>query len=458
MNSVETVRYADDKRKEKSFTFSEVPLDKSALRISTDRYISPEFQERERENLWMKVWQFVGRVDEIPATGDWKEYRIFDQSFIVVRGKDAKIRGFANVCPHRGNTLCVGGKGNAKALHCPFHNWTFDLDGSLRGIARPDLVGPIDKEKLGLPEVPVDTFAGFIFLNPDPDAKPLAEFLGKDVMEWLAPYHLEDMIPVGINVRESLDCNWKVVVDAFQEGYHIQGLHPQMGEVIRIDPAKSRMNFIGDHHLSVAPFEVTDVEGFSPEREIEGIRTRLPATYHGAAEVMPFFDALVEECRSKDGKIEFPKGVTGHTLLQRATREVMTRKGLDVSGLSDEQMTDHFGWLIFPNFFFSVRAGEGTLIVPTPHPEGDPNKCVWHVIRYAWLPPQVREENRADLVEVKEPGTYPYFLVLQQDYESMPRQQKGLRNRRLTHLTVGQEESLLAKFHQEVDKYVEGRA
>jgi nitrite reductase/ring-hydroxylating ferredoxin subunit len=458
MSSTHTEKYIDEKRREKSFLFSEVPFDQSKLRISTDRYTSREFQERERDMIWMRVWQVAGRADELPVAGDWKEYLIFDQSYIIVRGTDQKLRGFANVCPHRGNTLCVGGSGHSTVLVCPFHRWTFELDGRLRGITRPDLVGPINTDELGLPEVSVDSFAGFIFLNPDPHAKPLAEFLGKDVIDWLAPYHLEDMIPVGMDVRETLNCNWKIVIDAFQEGYHIQGLHPQMGDVIRIDPAKSRMNFIGDHHLSVAPFEVANVEGFTPEQEVEGIRTRLPATYHGAAEIVPLFDELVGTYRNKDGKLEFPGGVTAHTLLQKATRMTLTRKGLDVSGLSDEQMTDHFGWLLFPNFFFSVRAGEGTLIAPVPHPDGDPNKCIWHVTRYAWLPPGLRGANRAKLVDVDKPGSYPYFLVLQQDYESMPRQQKGLRNSRLKYMTVGQEESLIAKFHLEVDKYVEGKA
>ncbi len=457
MLSVKAGQYIDEKRREKSLGFSELCPDRSRLRVSTDRYSSREFQERERELIWMRVWQVAGRVDELPAAGDWKEYRIFDQSYIIVRGKDGKLRGFANVCPHRGNALCVGGSGHSEVLVCPFHRWTFDLDGKLRGVARPDLVGPIEKDELGLPKVSVDCFAGFIFLNPDPDAKPLVEFLGDEVVEYLAPYHLEEMVPVGLNVRDTLECNWKAVVDGFQESYHIPGLHPQMGVVFEPDPSKSRYSFIGDHHLSVAPYEVK-AKGFTPEQAVEGIRSQLPATYHGAAEVMPLFDARVAAYRSKDGKLEFPEGVTAYTLLQQATREQLARTGLDVSGLSDEQMTDHYGWLLFPNLFMSIKAGEATVIVPVPHSDGDPGRCIWNVIRLAWLPQERKKAARAKLVEVKEPGEFKYFEVLQQDYDGLIRQQKGLRHTRLKYLTLAQEEGLIAKFHSEVDKYVQGKA
>ena len=129
---------------------------------------------------------------------------------------------FGGICfLHRGNMLCKDGSGNTGARFlCPYHLWSYDLEGALKGVARPDLVGPIDKGELGLLEVPVDTFAGFVFLNPDPDAGPLADFLGDEVRELMAPYHLDQMVTV-LDVRESIDCNWKVVMDAFQEGYFI---------------------------------------------------------------------------------------------------------------------------------------------------------------------------------------------------------------------------------------------
>ncbi len=434
--------------------FSELDFERLPMRISTDRYTSREIQERERELIWMRVWQVAGRADELPNAGDWKEYRIFDQSYLLVRGSDGKVRGFVNACRHRGNALCQG-KGHTARFTCPYHLWSYGLDGRLLAVARPDLVGPIDKSQHGLLQVPVECFAGFIFLNPDPKAAPLADFLGNDVIEGLAPYRLEEMTPVGLNVRQSLDCNWKVVMDAFSEGYHILGIHPQLLRVIVIDSNKNRFGFFGDHSVAVAPFEVANVEGFGPEKQIEGIRD-LPETFPTVAEVLPRFEALVQAHRGADGTLQLPERVTARILLQQATRDTLSRKGLDVSGLTDDQMSDNQGWVLFPNFFMTIRAGEATVIMSVPHPDADPNRCIRHVTSYMWLPPDLRAQYRAELIE--EPKDYKYFLALQQDYEQMPRQQRGLRNRALEHMSLAREEVCIARFHSVVDRYLGGKA
>ena len=432
----------------------ELDFAKLNMRIPTDRYVSRDYQARERERIWMKVWQIVGRDDELAHAGDWKEYRIFDQAFVIVRGKDGKLRGFVNACRHRGNVLCTGGRGNSQQFLCPYHLWSYALDGRLVGVGRPDLVGPIDRSAHGLIEVPVDTFAGFIFLNPDVNAKPLAEFLGREVIEGLAPYRLDEMTPVGMDVREALDCNWKVVIDAFSEGYHIIGVHPELLSVIDLEAGRSRHGIYGDHGMAVAPFEVKDVKNCSLEQQVEGIRS-LPGTFPTVAEVLPAFEALVNGYRDNAGKLSrLPEGVSVRTLLQQATRTTLSAKGLDVRGLSDDQMSDNQGWFLFPNFFMTIRAGEATTIMAYPHPDGDPNRCIWHVTAYMWLPPPVRAQYRAQPVEVSAPNSYPYFLALQQDYEQMPRQQRGLRNQSLKFLSLAREEVSIARFHTVVDRYM----
>jgi len=433
----------------------ELDFDKLNMRITTDRYTSREYQERERRRIWMKVWQIAGRADELPEAGDWKEYRIFDQSYVIVRGTDGKIRGFVNACRHRGNVLCQG-KGHSPRFLCPYHLWSYGLDGRLLAVGRPDLVGPIDKAEHGLLEVPVDCCAGFVFVNPDPSAAPLAEFLRQEVIEGLAPYKLDEMIPVGMDVRESLQCNWKVVIDAFSEGYHIIGVHPQLLSVIDLEAGNSRHGFYGDHGMAVAPFEVKNVQSYSLEQQVEGIRA-LPGTFPTVAEVLPRFEQLVAAFR-KDERLEFPQGVGVRTLLQQATRDTLTAKGLDVSALLDDQMSDSQGWFLFPNFYMTIRAGEATTVMSFPHPDGDPNRCIWHVTAYLWLPPALRARHRAELVDVREPHSYPYFLALQQDYEQMPRQQKGLRNHTLKYMSLAREEVSIARFHSVVDRYLAGEA
>jgi phenylpropionate dioxygenase-like ring-hydroxylating dioxygenase large terminal subunit len=422
------------------------------MQIRTDRYTSPEFQERERETIWMRVWQVAGRDDELPNVGDWKVYQIFDQSYIIVRGKDGQLRGFVNACRHRGNKLCTG-TGNAKrGFVCQYHLWSYDLEGKLRGLLREEFAGEIDKNENSLLHVPVETFAGFILINPDPNAAPLAEFIGDELAELLAPYHLDEMVPV-MNVREPLECNWKVVMDAFEEGYHINGIHPQLLRVIEIDPATQRYRFFTDHCVTVAPF---DVPGASAEKQVEGIM-ELPETFPGTAAVLPRFEELLNDYRAADGSLDLPDRVSPRTILQQATRDTLTNNGLDVSGLTDAQMSDNQAWVLFPNFMMTIRAGECHVIMSVPHPDGDPNRCIWHVSSYMYLPPEHRDAFRADLIEVVEPGSYKYFEALQQDYEQMPRQQLGLRNKRLDHMSLVKEEMLLAHYHSVVDRYMANR-
>lgn len=161
----------------------ELDFTRGPVRISTDRFHSREWANRERENLWMRVWQIAGRADEIPQPGDWKVHSIFDQSYVLVRGRDGVVRGFVNACRHRGNAFCEG-KGHSARFTCPYHNWSYGLDGACLAVAKPDYEGPVEefvgaKEELGLLPVSVECFAGFIFINPNPDAEPLAEFLGE---------------------------------------------------------------------------------------------------------------------------------------------------------------------------------------------------------------------------------------------------------------------------------------
>lgn len=422
-------------------------------KVSTDRYTSPEYAQREREAIWMKTWQVAGRIDDLPKVGDWKEHKIYDQSFLIVRGKDEKLRGFVNACRHRGNILCQG-TGNAKrGFLCQYHLWSYDLDGRLKGLLREESAGALDKADSGLIEVPVDTFGGFIFINPDPGAEPLSSWLGEEAISVLEPYHLEQMSTV-MNVREPLDCNWKVVMDAFNEGYHINGVHPQLLAVLEIQPETTRYKFFENHTIAMAPFEV---KGATAENQVEGTLA-LPETFPGTVAVIPRFQELLTEYTADDGSISFPAGVTARTLLQKATRAHLESMGLDVSGLTDAQMSDNHGWCLFPNFFMTIRAGECHVIMAEPHPDGDPNRCIWHVASYMYLPAEMRDAFSVDLIEVDEPGSYKYFEALQQDYEQMQRQQAGLRNKGLDHMTLVKEEVVVAKFHDTVDRWMAGKA
>lgn len=427
------------------------------MRVDASRYADRDWAEAERERLWMRCWQVAGRETDIPEPGDWMVHRLYDQSWILVRGRDRVVRGFVNSCRHRGNALCNADKGRDARFTCPYHNWTYGLDGDLLAVARPDFEGTLeefvgDKAELGLRQVPVECFGGFVFLNPDPAAASLADLLG-EIGSLLAPYRMDEMVPYGLNVREAINCNWKVVMDAFQEGYHIQGVHPEL--VPAMDESKERYLFFGDHSVATAPFGAANMADFGPEEQAASIRT-LPATFPGVAAMLPRFEELLDGFRDKDGVLAFPAGVTGRSLLQQATREVLEGQGLDVSGLTDNQLSDNQFYLIFPNLFITIRAGEATVILSTPHPDGDPNRCHWHVMGLQWLPPQDRAAAIEPLNRVPEGEHFPYFLALEQDWEMMQRQQDGLRNRGLKEMALTRQEVRLAWFHWVLDAWVTG--
>jgi phenylpropionate dioxygenase-like ring-hydroxylating dioxygenase large terminal subunit len=427
------------------------------MRVTTDRYHSRAYAELERENMWMRTWQAAGRADEIAEPGDWMEYRLFDQSYVLVRQKDGSVKGFVNACRHRGNAFCEG-KGHSARFTCPYHNWSFALDGKCLSVAKPDYEGPVEefvgsKDELGLIEVPAECFAGFVFINPDPKAGPLSEFLG-EVADQLRAYKLDEMVPVALNVRERLECNWKVVMDAFQEGYHIQGVHPEL--IPAMDESKERYFFYGDHSVATGPFGASNLVELGPEALVEVIRG-LTATFPAVAEALPRFEQLVDEVRGPDGVPQFTPERGGRELLQEATRETWSNKGLDVSGLTDIQMADNHFHLVFPNLFMTIRAGEATVIMSAPLEDNDPNRCTWHVMNLMWLPPEQRAAMREPLNDIPEGEHFTYFLALEQDYDQMKRQQAGLRNTALKELALTRQEVRLAWFHSALDSWVYGR-
>jgi phenylpropionate dioxygenase-like ring-hydroxylating dioxygenase large terminal subunit len=436
---------------------SQIDFSRFSMRVSTERYWSPEHQARERERLWMRVWQIAARAEDIPEPGDWSLFSIYDQSYVLVRGRDGKVRGFVNACRHRGNAFCQGKSGHASRFTCPYHNWSYGLDGQLLAVAKPDYDGSTEefvgaKEELGLIEASVEEFAGFVFLNPEPGAAPLAEFLG-EVAGLLVPYRLEEMVPLGMYVREAIDCNWKVVMDAFQEGYHVQGVHPQLAGMVKM--SREHCNFFGDHAVTFVPFGSPELTELGPDKELEGYLGLPVENFPGFAEAFPRLAEIADGHRGADGRLNLPDGVTPLSLFQQAVREVLTAKGLDVSGLTDNQMSDYQYWLLFPNVFMQVRAGDATVIIAEPHASGDPNRCHWRAIALMWLPPEKRAEQRIGLTEIAEDDHFPYFLALQQDFEQMAIQQKGLRNRALEYQVLTRQEPKVVHLHGSIDSWLD---
>ena len=187
-------------------------------------YTQRNFLNYEIENLLRREWLCVGRVDEIPNPGDYFTTDLLDEPLLVVRGDDSQIRVLSNVCRHRG-MLVAEGAGRKRTFVCPYHGWTYKLDGRLAGAPRMSSQVDFDPE-CRLPAFNSEIWQGFICVNFDQTAAPLAPHLtGLDTV--LKHYHTDVMH--SIFVREEVwDTNWKCLLENFMEGYHLSIVHPQM--------------------------------------------------------------------------------------------------------------------------------------------------------------------------------------------------------------------------------------
>ncbi len=194
--------------------------------LPVEPHVSEEFFERERERLFRKVWLNVGRVEEVPEPGRYivRDVAVLRTSVIIVRGKDGVIRGFHNMCTHRGNKVAKDCAGKRGAFVCGFHGWTYDLQGKLIHVTDEEEFYDLKKEELGLRPVATDVWEGFIFIHSDPNpAESLLEYMGEMVGR-LHGFPFNDM-PLVEQWSAEVNANWKTFTEAFLEGYHAEYLH-----------------------------------------------------------------------------------------------------------------------------------------------------------------------------------------------------------------------------------------
>lgn len=185
-------------------------------------YTSPAFYRREVQTIFMKVWNFIGRADRIPTAGDYFTIEFAGVPVIVVRGADGEVRAFANSCRHRG-ALLLDGEGNCRAIRCPYHSWTYDTEGKLIVAPEMDATAGFNLADWHLTPIRLESWGGFIFINFDSAAKPLANYLG-DLPQKLSSYRFDDMVCVR-RKEYVLNCNWKIYVENAMEAYHIATVH-----------------------------------------------------------------------------------------------------------------------------------------------------------------------------------------------------------------------------------------
>lgn len=410
--------------------------------VSAERYFSKEWHDREVETVWRKCWQLACREEEIPNVGDHVIYEIVHDSLIVVRTSPTEIRAYVNSCLHRGTMLRTE-DGCAQSFRCPFHAWTWNLNGELVHMHQEWDLAHVDKDSMRLPEAQVATWAGFVFINFDEHCEPLSSYL-ENLPEHFASFELEKRYKAA-HVAKIMPCNWKLAMEAFIEAYHVAIAHPQV--LAYYGDSNTQYDvWPGVRHvsrmISVQGVPSPALTGIDPNRTIEEMRRDVP-----------FFA----------GKpIELNDGDTPRQKLAERAREKISRSiGADMSSLSDTESLDLIEYMLFPNMV--PWGGQALPICYRFRPNGDdPETSIMEIMflfskapdgshptpaPIRWLGP---DQNWSDAPELGSAA-----MVADQDTENLYRIQKGLRASKKPGVTLAQyQESRIRHFHATLDDYM----
>ena len=198
-------------------------------------YTDPAVLQLEQERIFARAWQYAGHAGQLSESGSYLATRAGSLPIVVVRDRAGDLRGFVNVCRHRGSVICVG-EGRRETLQCPYHAWTYGLDGALLHAPRSDREPGFDASELGLVPVQVEAWGPFVFANPDPEAAPLADWLG-ELPALLAAGGIDlDALTFSRRAEGEYDANWKVCSENYLECYHCAVAHPSFSKAIDVAP------------------------------------------------------------------------------------------------------------------------------------------------------------------------------------------------------------------------------
>ena len=329
-------------------------------------YTSEDFFKKEVETIFMKVWNFVGRADQIPNPGDYYTLDFVGVPLLIVRGEDMQVRGFINSCRHRGAKV-VTGKGTAtgasKGIKCGYHGWIYKTDGQLAACPGMANSKDFDKKDYPLTKVMTSSWAGFVFVNFDPKAEPLEDFLG-NLPQAFKSYRMEDMVCTRQKEYE-VACNWKIYVENAMEAFHVPHVHRasinrQRGSVQNdrtFDSTRGNWVVMHKEHEGSRAVLLGD-EGFAAMNHLEGKAARgtyyplmFPSTMLGCTidcmwylEIHPLSAAkmklVVGSC--------FPRKTTERKDFERIAQnyykrwDMTTQEDLDISVVQQEGVSTPF--------------------------------------------------------------------------------------------------------------------
>ena len=410
--------------------------------ISTERYTSKAFFDREVEKVWRKTWQVACRENRLRKAGDYFVYDIVNDSILLTRTESGEIKGFHNSCLHRGRALKKGA-GHSDNLRCPYHGWSWDLDGEFLGAPCQWDFPHVTKENAKLPEVKVATWGGWVFINMDENAPSLEEY-----MEML-PDHMNrwkhEQRFVALHVEKVIACNWKVAFEAFIESYHALATHPQLMPFQGID--NSQYDVWGDH----------------VSRTITAYGVPNPAHADQYTEQQSL-DAMMELIGVPD-RPQLAPGQTAREMYAALNLPVASQQaGEDLSGkVTMSELMDSTLYSLFPNF--APWAGQGTVITYRHRPNGDDvDSCIMEIFLLTRFPegeesppdaPTFRlgiDQPFSEAAEVMGAG---FANVFHQDGANLPQVQKGLKASKKQAVTLGNyQEVRVRHFNQTLDKYM----
>jgi nitrite reductase/ring-hydroxylating ferredoxin subunit len=387
------------------------------------------------------VWQFACSVDQVREPGDYFEYRLGPYSTLLVRSDEGALRAFQNVCRHRGSLLCEGSGTDLSEIRCPFHNWTWDLAGRLREVPSRRQFG-VSNDDLPLFEVKVDTWGPMVFVNPDLAAVPLHDFLAPvpDDSAWVRVDEFRCTAAVSLPAR----CNWKTLIDAFSETYHVQGIHREM--LPMCDDVNGPQGVWDRHGRLIQPYGLPSPrlrERPDGQRvweafvEIMGNRVGLPADRAAAGEAPPVLD-----------------GETMRETIARHVIETSRAAGNDIADFDIDQVLNMSQYNVFPNI--TVLVFSDMINVVRSRPGDDHESAYMDAFLFERRPSRTEPDaGRPFELELGPDEEPPLGLVLNQDVANFERAHRGMRQPGLTHLTVSpREECRLINLHRNLETYL----
>ena len=294
--------------------------------VPVTRYTSRAFYELEMERLWPRVWQMACREEEIPTVGDYLIYEIGQFSIIVVRTSDG-LKAHHNVCRHRGRRLCDF-DGHAANFICPFHGFSWNIDGTLRGVTSEWDFPHIDQNNFTLSPVKCATWGGWVFVNMDQNAEPLSKFLG-DLPDHFSVWAPQDRY-IEAHVAKVMGCNWKVCQEAFMEAFHVIATHPQI--LAGIGDENSQYDAWGNFSRAITP-------NATPSPHLRWSPTE-----------QNLFDAVTMRELDKEQAALVPDGTTARAMLAEASRMGLQNILGEDEIISDAEISDSIYYTLFPNF------------------------------------------------------------------------------------------------------------